>query len=656
MGSSTQTPTVGLPQFGDNDKPTWRGDINGAFSAIDAEFVTQNVRLNGFDSQFAALPATIDARIDGRAPVHLGKKYGVSTTNTGAQNYTAMQNAVAAGETYLIFPPGDIPMTMPAEGDFMLSFVNKNKIRILGNGTRIIDSTVYTNNGGITGLFSFSNCVDVVISGPEYVGPVLASPTTLHGYQGATLVSAMAGSKDFIIDMRATNCRYGLLTGNYAVPAQGLCSGFKVRIHGSMIGYGIAAYNADNIKHDLDIDGIHRVGYFAGCDNVRGVARWRDQYIAPIAYLLTDALTSGTDAAAQADPVNSATTSRGCSNIRSVVIDKGSTVFQTTTQCAGIGLSRVDPMRFENIDITVYTKATNTISTKVGGFSITSSGVSAIWSRYPQGWTQNVIIDGLTIRGIVDHSAVTNGDTGNSTGELYLNTWDDVAGPTYYATVRRVEIDGFTYLKSPASTRAVFIGMREPAVPIRVNQLNAPGAVVSVNTSVTVPTTFENCTFDTLSIFGAIASLIQLGAGNTINKQSGPFPIRVSGASHGVGNAGALMMQKEITISPNGANYSWTNAIPAGSVVLGVQSYIETALVGATGYQLGITGDLTRYANKTGTAVGTTTSVSDYEATETFPRLYPGNNHLIVTANGGNFTGGSIRIVITYWLFTALTG
>jgi hypothetical protein len=35
MGSSSLTPILGLPQFGDNDKPTWRGDINSAFQIID---------------------------------------------------------------------------------------------------------------------------------------------------------------------------------------------------------------------------------------------------------------------------------------------------------------------------------------------------------------------------------------------------------------------------------------------------------------------------------------------------------------------------------------------------------------------------------------------------------------------------------------------
>lgn len=41
MGASTATPNINLPQFGDNDRPTWRGDINGAMSAIDEAHATE---------------------------------------------------------------------------------------------------------------------------------------------------------------------------------------------------------------------------------------------------------------------------------------------------------------------------------------------------------------------------------------------------------------------------------------------------------------------------------------------------------------------------------------------------------------------------------------------------------------------------------------
>ena len=38
MGHTSQTPNKQLPQFADDDKPTWLGDVNEAYRKIDAEF------------------------------------------------------------------------------------------------------------------------------------------------------------------------------------------------------------------------------------------------------------------------------------------------------------------------------------------------------------------------------------------------------------------------------------------------------------------------------------------------------------------------------------------------------------------------------------------------------------------------------------------
>jgi len=40
MGATNQTANINLPQFVDSDRPTWRGDINGAFVDIDNKFGT----------------------------------------------------------------------------------------------------------------------------------------------------------------------------------------------------------------------------------------------------------------------------------------------------------------------------------------------------------------------------------------------------------------------------------------------------------------------------------------------------------------------------------------------------------------------------------------------------------------------------------------
>lgn len=62
MGSSTQTALLGLPQFADDDRPTWRGDINGAMSKIDASYSTFTGELNGKEDK-ASLPTDIDSHL-----------------------------------------------------------------------------------------------------------------------------------------------------------------------------------------------------------------------------------------------------------------------------------------------------------------------------------------------------------------------------------------------------------------------------------------------------------------------------------------------------------------------------------------------------------------------------------------------------------------
>lgn len=580
--------------------------------------------------------------------------YGVLPGNTAAQNRQGFLDAQNSGYVDFTLPPGTYQWAAAGNGQWMMTFTGKKRIRIRGIDAVINDTTAYSNNGPIEGVFLFDNCKDVEVSGIEYVGQALASPGTLHGYQGATLVRAINGTDGVKVDMRASHCRYGVQTGDYSNAATGGCKNFDVKLRGTMIGYGIAAYRADGIRHDLDVDGVHRAAYIAGCNDVTGVARWRDQYIAPTAYVLTDCLTSGTDAAAQADPVGAATTSRGCTNIDVTVIDKGSTVFQTQSMCAGITLSRVDPCRYENIRVKVYVVGTDTVSTRVGGFTLASSGVPGIWSRYTYNWEPTIVLDNIAISGIVDHSAQTLAS--NATGELYIYTKDDAGEASgKYATVRGLTVDGLTILKSSAaSPRPVVIVAREPAVPILLRNLNAPGLTLSLHTSNTVTTKLEGVTaasIDHSSLAGG--SLVSMGAGCNIASRSGSMPVR-TGGNAGIGGAGGIITQKETTLTLSGASTTWTAAIPGGSMLLGVQGRVQTAITGASGIQVGVTGDATRFRNGDGTAVGTTFGPNG-QAVATNPLWYLANTDIIITARTANFTGGTLRVVLTYISFNAPT-
>jgi hypothetical protein len=89
-------------------------------------------------------------------------------------------------------------------------------------------------------------------------------------------------------------------------------------------------------------------------------------------------------------------------------------------------------------------------------------------------------------------------------------------------------------------------------------------------------------------------------------------------------------------------------------MLLGVQGRIQTAITGASGIQAGVSGDLSRFKNGDGTTVGTTFGPAS-QAVGTNPVWYLVDTDIIVTARTSNFTGGTLRLILTYLAFTAPT-
>lgn len=85
-----------------------------------------------------------------------------------------------------------------------------------------------------------------------------------------------------------------------------------------------------------------------------------------------------------------------------------------------------------------------------------------------------------------------------------------------------------------------------------------------------------------------------------------------------------------------------------------MQGRIQTAITGASGVQVGVTGDLIRFRNGDGTAVGAPFGPSA-QAVATNPLWYLTNPDIIVTARTANFTGGTLRLILTYLAFNAPT-
>jgi len=570
---------------------------------------------------------------------------------TGAtDSTTAIRNAAASVSTggfRLYFPPGNYLVSSVASGASLLSFTGRTGIVIDAATATLTNPTSYTADE-LTPMFLFNGCTGVSVTLKDYVGYELPAPATYLGSRGATLVRCINACRDVKVNARITNARYGVQTGEYGDATKGQCSGFDVRVTGSMVGYPLAAYYASAIRHDIDVDGVHRAVYIAGCDDVRGVARWKDQYIADIAYLITDCLTAGTDAAAQADPGGAPTSSRGCSNIDVVSIDKGSTVFELSSACAGIALSRVDACAFHDIRVRARTgSATVGTSQRVGLFKV-ASDAKTIWSRYAFNWESTVRIRGLKVSGVMDHSAQTG--EGNTAGGIYVNTYESSA--SHAATLSDITFENLVLLESSGNTRDLYWnapGLTGPAV-FRNCDFSSLG--INVFTNATAETVFDNCkTSSFISPAGGRFALRNSIVGSITGSTTPP-----ANAGSEVGGAAPTIRQKETTLTGlTGATVTWTNAIPNGCVVLGVQGRVQVEITGATGYEVGVATDLTKYVNTNTLTAGSTFGPANASVAGATPHPAQATTSIVVTAKTSNFTAGSLRLILTYLDFSAPT-
>jgi hypothetical protein len=100
----------------------------------------------------------------------------------------------------------------------------------------------------------------------------------------------------------------------------------------------------------------------------------------------------------------------------------------------------------------------------------------------------------------------------------------------------------------------------------------------------------------------------------------------------------------EQSVSLSGASTTAGVQIPENSIVLAVGTRVTTTITGATSYEVGVSGNLSQFGSVLGLAAGSTNNgligpAAFYSATS-----------LVVTAAGGNFTGGVVRLSIHYLL------
>ncbi|HZP70626.1 MAG TPA: DUF2793 domain-containing protein [Pseudolabrys sp.] len=89
--------------------------------------------------------------------------------------------------------------------------------------------------------------------------------------------------------------------------------------------------------------------------------------------------------------------------------------------------------------------------------------------------------------------------------------------------------------------------------------------------------------------------------------------------------------------------------IPDRAVVLGVASRTILSITGATSYAVGVSGNSTQFGNLLGIAPGSTNNGV------IGPTAFYADTKVRVTANGGNFTSGKVRLIVYFLEMSAPT-
>jgi hypothetical protein len=120
-----------------------------------------------------------------------------------------------------------------------------------------------------------------------------------------------------------------------------------------------------------------------------------------------------------------------------------------------------------------------------------------------------------------------------------------------------------------------------------------------------------------------------------------PALANVAAAAHG---ASIQMQVLEQTVTLSGASTNASVPIPANCIVLAVGARVLTAITGATSYQIGVSGNLSQFGSLLSVPAGS----SNFGLIG--PTAFYTNTTIIITAAGGSFTGGQVRLSISILL------
>jgi len=520
------------------------------------------------------------------------------------------------------------------------SFTSKTKLTIKGEGALLVDTTTHTSSG-FTILFSLDACSNVDIYGVNYKGEQLASPSDPIngiGYKGVTFVNLKNACSNVKVKAILTDARYGVRSGDYSTFSEGYSYNLDINITGSRVGYTVAFYLAQDFRiYSYSVDG-HRAVYLAGCQRGEVNAHVKNQYIAPVQVVLSDAKT-GTG------------TSRGSSDIDVKVSDMGSTTYVANSWLCGIALSRIDPGTiFSNLHFHVNLKSTDTVAATIGAFVINSSA-KTYEPSYPYNWEQTIYLKNISVSGLIDRSEQTTATHG--VGEVYVDTIDT---GTHYATSSGFNFNQLKIINGAGSNpRDLYFLLDGLTDSCKFNQCDFGNYTLECRAPVTgwpIGFVFNDCNTITRTTASS-GSAVPFAFNNTnISNLTQPLAYaKMNSATVKSAGLRTITIVKDITLT--GASVSFTSFIPAGATVIGVSGIVTTAITGATGYTVGVAAEAARYVNTNTLTLGSTFTPANQSVTELSPRVYLSFTDIVVTAKTSNFTAGALRVALTYTTISA---
>jgi Major tropism determinant N-terminal domain len=133
----------------------------------------------------------------------------------------------------------------------------------------------------------------------------------------------------------------------------------------------------------------------------------------------------------------------------------------------------------------------------------------------------------------------------------------------------------------------------------------------------------------------------QSGHWTTIDQGFMPATANLAAAAHGA-TIQAQVLETSVTLS--GASTNASLQIPANCVLLAVGARVTTAITGATSYEVGVAGNLSQFGSALSIAAGS----ANFGLIG--PTAFYAATTLTITAGGAAFTGGQVRLSISYML------